>query len=123
MIKDILGIKFHSESVYEYKYLKAKVREFDGVIKTNFLGNDMPKENMHCTCIACVTIDSVMRIDEKNHPQVYLEECKHRVKKAQMSRFINTEIKSDSDLDSEKIGSKFDNKLMAKLEKSGSDSE
>ena len=81
MIKDKLGIKFHSEPVYEYKSLKAKVREFDGVIKTNFLGNDMPKENMHYTCIACITIDSVMRIDKKNHPQVYLEECKYRVKK------------------------------------------
>ena len=33
MIKDNLGIKFHSEPDYEYKYLKAKVREFDGVIK------------------------------------------------------------------------------------------
>ena len=44
LIKDKLGIKFHSEPVYKYKYLKAKVREFDGVIKTNFLGNDMPKE-------------------------------------------------------------------------------
>ena len=65
MIKDILGIKFHSESVYEYKYLKAKVREFDGVIKTNFLGNDMPKENMHYTCIACITFDSVLKIDKK----------------------------------------------------------
>ena len=32
MIKDKLGIKFHSEPVYQYKYLKAKVREFDGVI-------------------------------------------------------------------------------------------
>ena len=32
VIKDILGIKFHSEPVYQYKYLKAKVREFDGVI-------------------------------------------------------------------------------------------
>ena len=42
-IKNKLGIKFHSEPVYEYKYLKAKVREFDGVIKTNFLGNGMPK--------------------------------------------------------------------------------
>ena len=128
MIKDKLGIKFHSKPVYEYKYLKAKVKEFDGVIKTNFLGNDMPKENMYYTCIACITIDSVMRIDKKNHPQVYLEECKYRVKKIQMSRFINTELKSDSessdsDLDSEKVGSKFDNKLMAKLEKSGSDSE
>ena len=30
--------------VYEYRYLKAKVREFDCVIKTNFLGNDTPKK-------------------------------------------------------------------------------
>ena len=122
VIKDKLGIKFHSEPVYEYKYLKAKVREFDGVIKTNFLGNDMPKENMHYTCIACITIDSVMKIDKKNHPQVYLEECKYKIKKIQMSRFINTELKSDSDseLDSEEE-SKFDAELMAELE-SGPDS-
>ena len=40
-----------------------------------------------------------------------------------MFRFINIELKSDSDLDSEKIGVKVDNKLMTKLEKSGSDSE
>ena len=66
MIKDKLGIKFHGEPVYEYKYLKAKVREFDGVIKTKFLGNDMPLENMHYTCIACITIDSVMRINKKS---------------------------------------------------------
>ena len=38
VIKDKLGIKFHSEPVYKSKCLKAKVREFDGVIKTNFLG-------------------------------------------------------------------------------------
>ena len=62
-IKDKLGIEFHSEPIYEDKYLKAKVREFDGVIKTNLLSNDMPKENMHYTCIACIAIDIVMRID------------------------------------------------------------
>ena len=65
VIKNKLNIKFHSEPVYEYKYLKAKVREFDGVIKTNFLGNDMPKENIHYTCIACITIDSVMKMIKK----------------------------------------------------------
>ena len=42
-IKNKLDINFHSEPVYEYRYLKAKVRDFDGAIKTNFLGNDMPK--------------------------------------------------------------------------------
>ena len=101
VIKNKLSIKIHSKPIYDQKYLKAKVREFDGVIKRNFLGNDMPKENMHYTCIACITIDSVMRMDKKNHPQVYLEECKYRIKKIQMSRFINTELKSDSESESE----------------------
>ena len=60
-------------------------------------------------------------MDQKNHSQVYLEECKYKMKKIQMSKFINTELKSDSessDLDSEKV----DNELIKKLE-SGSDSE
>ena len=78
-------------------------------------------------CIACITIDSVLKIDKKDHPQVYLEEYKYRIKKRQMSKLINTELKSDSgsdsDLDSEKIGAKVNNELMAKLEKSCSDSE
>ena len=81
VIKNKLNIKFHSEPIYEQKYLKAKVREFDSVMKTNFLGNDTPKENMHYTCIASITIDSVMRMDKKNHPQFYLEELKYRIKK------------------------------------------
>ena len=37
--------------VYDEKYIKAKVREFDDVIKTNFLGNKMPKEKKHYTLI------------------------------------------------------------------------
>ena len=65
-IKNKLGIKSDSEPTYEYRYLKAKVREIDDVIKTNFLGHDVPKENMHYTCIACITIVSILRIDKKN---------------------------------------------------------
>ena len=76
----------------------------------------------------CITIDSVLRIDKKNHLQVYLEECKHKLKKIQISRFTNAELKSDSessdsDLQSEKVEARVENKLMAKLEKSGSDND
>ena len=56
VIKNKLNIKFHSEPIYENKYLKAKVREFDSDIKTNFLGNGLPKENTYYTCTACITI-------------------------------------------------------------------
>ena len=33
--KTDLNIKFYSMPVYDEKYIKAKVREFNGVIKTN----------------------------------------------------------------------------------------
>ena len=65
-IKETLSIKFHSRPVYDEKYIKAKVREFSGVNKTNFLGDEVPKENMHYTCIACITIDSVKNGKEKS---------------------------------------------------------
>ena len=56
---------------------------------------------------------------KKNYPQVYLEECKYRVKKIEMSRFINAKLESDSEPDSE-AESKSETKLETKLE---SDSE
>ena len=64
-IKDTLNIKFHSMPVYDEKYIKAKRREFNGVIKTNFLGGEIPKKNVHYTCMACITIDSVMKMEKR----------------------------------------------------------
>ena len=42
-IKETFSIKFHSMSIFDQRYIKTKVREFDGKIKTNFLGNEIPK--------------------------------------------------------------------------------
>ena len=46
MIKNKLKIKFHSLPLYDKKYFKTKVREYEDMIKTNFLGHGMPKENI-----------------------------------------------------------------------------
>ena len=51
--------------VYDEKYIKAKVIEYNGVIETNFLGNEVPKEGIYYTWIACINIDSVMKMDKK----------------------------------------------------------
>ena len=73
----------------------------NGVIKTNFLGNEIPKENVHYTCITCKTIDSVMKMEKNDYPQVYLEECKYKIKQTKMFKFINTELVSDSESEPE----------------------
>ena len=43
----VISDKFHSMSVYDEKYIKAKVREFNSVIKTNVLSDKIRKERMH----------------------------------------------------------------------------
>ena len=126
LIKNKQGIKFHGKPIYEKKYLKAKVREFDAVIETNILGNGVPKR--YVLCLLCLhNYWFCYENWSKNNPQVYLEECKYRIKKIHMSRFINAELKSDSESESEselepdsKAESKSDTELIAKLK---SDSE
>ena len=112
-IKETLSIKFHSMSVYNEKYIK--VREFNVVIKANFLSDKVPKENKHYTCIVFITTDSVTRMEKKNCLQVYLEECKYRMKKTKMTKFIEAELESDSESETE-LGSHIELELKSELE-------
>ena len=60
-IKRILNIKFHSVLIYDEKYIKTKVREFNDIVNTSFWGNKRSKEGMHLTCIACICIDPIKK--------------------------------------------------------------
>ena len=81
-IKELLGgIKFHSEPIYDDSYIKTKVKAFSEVIKTLFDENKIPKERIEYVCIPCISIDSVLKVNKKNYPQVYLGQCKYKVKK------------------------------------------
>ena len=59
------------------------MKEFNGVLKTNFLDDRLPKEGVHHTCIACISTDSVMKMKYKmstslfSRMQVQDEEEKH----------------------------------------------
>ena len=48
-----------------------------------------------------MTIDSIMRMEKKNYLQVYLEECKYRMKKTKMTKFIYAELEPQSKSESE----------------------
>ena len=41
-----------------------------------------------------------MRMEKKNYPQVYLE-CKYRIKKTKIIKFIEAELKPESESESE----------------------
>ena len=76
-IKSILNVKSHSQTIYDDKYLKTKVKTFNNTINTKFSGDEIPKERIHYVCISAICIDSVLRRDKKSYLQVYLEQCKY----------------------------------------------
>ena len=51
--------------------------------------------------MACITIDSIVKMNKKNYPQVYLEECKYKLKKVNTPSFINIELEADPESDLE----------------------
>ena len=76
-IKELLGgAKFYSEPIYDDSYIKTKVKTYSNIIKTLFSEDEIPRERVEYDCIACISVDSVLKLDKKNYPQVYLEQCK-----------------------------------------------
>ena len=101
-IRELLnGVKLSSDSIYDGSYIKSKVKTFTEVIKTLFDGGEILQEKIEYTCLACISIDSALKIDRKYYPQVYLEQCKYKVKKREMKSFIDYEIDLESDYESD----------------------
>ena len=91
-IEMLLGVKLHSQPVYDDKYIKTKVKTFNSMGSTLFSGNVIPKERNHYICIATICVDSVLKIDKKNYPKVYLEQCKYKTKKRELVNFIDDDL-------------------------------
>ena len=96
-IKSKLNVKFHRQPIYDDKYIKTKVKTFNNTINTLFSGVEIPKERIHYVCISAICIDSVLKTDKKNYPQVYLEQCKYKIKKRELVSFTDDELNLSSD--------------------------
>ena len=72
-VKSVLNVKLHSQPLYDGKYIKTKVKAFIDIINTLFSEDGIPKEGSYFVCVLAICIDSVLRTDKTNYPQVYLE--------------------------------------------------
>ena len=96
-IKNSLSIKFHNQPIYNDKYIKTKVNTFSSMINALYSGNEIPKERNHYICVSAICINSVLRREKKNYLQVYLEQCKCKIKKIELVNFISAEVDFSSD--------------------------
>ena len=72
-VKNSIKKEFDCEPVYNEKYLKAKIKFYNGKINTNFHNNKIPKEGSQCIYLSVYLIDSVFRAGKNYYLQVFLE--------------------------------------------------
>ena len=82
-VKNRIKKKFDSEPVYKEKYLKAKIKFYNGRINKNVHNNKIPKEGSKFNCLSVTLINSVFKAGKNVYPKVLLEECKYVVKEKQ----------------------------------------
>ena len=80
-------------------------------MNTNFQGKKVPKENASYQYLSLIMVDSVITVNKKYYPQIFLEECKYVIRKNKMenlihdfldlSSFDESDIESDDETDSE----------------------
>ena len=93
LVRKLLKVKFTVGPVRDDKYIIAKLKIFNKINRTTFTDDIIPIEKNHYTCIPAIDIDSVLKVDNKRaNPQVYLEQCKYKLKKRRVINFIDDEI-------------------------------
>ena len=107
-VSKIINKEFDCKSVYNEKYIKTKIKYYNGKVNTNFHNNKIPKEGSQCICPSVILIDSVYKKDKNYYSQVFLQECKDVVKEKKNSKFITDNIEISSD-DSDKENSAEEN--------------
>ena len=93
----IISKKYYSELVYSGKYLKAKIKSYNGKINASFHNKKIAKEGSEFICLSVILIYSFFRMGKSYYFQMSLEECKYDVKEKKIPQCIidNTEASAD----------------------------
>ena len=67
-VSSLVNIKFDCEPVYgdNDKYIKAKIKSYEGKINTSFQGKKIPKENTSYKRFSLIMLDSVIKVSSPN---------------------------------------------------------
>ena len=87
-------------------YLKSKIRSYNNKITSNLKNiennsNNQSKKRFDCICRTLIVIDSVFTSGKNYYPQIFLEECKYKIKEIEIKSFITDDLESSSSDDFE----------------------
>ena len=107
-IEKLMKIDFNTKTTYgddDVKYIKTKIKTYKGSITTIFYNKigsvKIPEGKVSHKCLSMIILDSVIYTYEKYHPQIFLEECKYVEENIKTRNYIDEELKSEFDTNSD----------------------
>ena len=70
-VKNSIKKEFDVKPVYNEKYLKAKIKPYNGKINTDFHNNKIPREGFQFICLSVILIDSTSRTGKNYYSQLF----------------------------------------------------
>ena len=97
-VEELLNVKFESKPIYgeDDKYIKVKIKSYEDKVNTNFQGKKTLKENSSYKCLSIITLESIIKVNKKYHPQICLDEYKYEVKNKKVENLINDDLELTS---------------------------
>ena len=104
-IVKIMKVEFTTDPIYDAKFISVKLKTFGEQNNTVFTDNNdtvvkIPSEGIKYSCIPVIDVDSVYKVEDykdvKVYLQIYLRQCKYRLKKLRFKNYVNS-VLVDSD--------------------------
>ena len=88
---------FHSQPVLNKKYLKTKIKSYEGKSNTNLHNGEIPYEDFNHIFLSVIFIDSIFNIGTHYYLQVFLEEYKYTDQEKKVTGHITKDLDIFSD--------------------------
>ena len=90
-VKNSIKKEFDIELVHNEKYLKAKMKSYNGK-QHKLHNNETEKEGSKFHSLSVILVDSVFKTGKNYYPQVFLQKIKYIVKQKKVPKYINDDI-------------------------------
>ena len=83
------NIKLNALPVYDDRYIKTKIRPYVDKIYSNFRGLNVPEDDTESESFTVISIDFLLVYDKTYYPQVFLDNCAHKITNKQMTNYLD----------------------------------
>ena len=94
-IEDLKNIKLHTLQVYDDRYIKTKLKRFNDKVYTNFLGLNVPEDDIEFESFTVISIDSFLVEGKKYYLQVYLDNFVYKIVEKQITYYLDENLFED----------------------------